>query len=84
MEPNAFVAEVYRRMSVRHVAERPKPSFAEIQNNSRVLLAMAEYAPLLPADKTVRDLGHRVWRRLVPWSLFNSRLHQPFRRRLRN
>ena len=59
MEPNAFVAEVYRRMSVRHQAERPKPSFAEIQNDSRVLLAMAEYEPLLPSDKksAILDIG---------------------------
>ncbi len=59
MEPNAFVAEVYRRMSLRHAAERPKPSFAETQNDSRILLAMAEYAPLLPADKesAILDIG---------------------------
>jgi 2-polyprenyl-3-methyl-5-hydroxy-6-metoxy-1,4-benzoquinol methylase len=59
MEPNAFVAEVYRRMSLRHAAERPKPSFAEIQNDSRVLVAMAEYASILPSDKTsaILDIG---------------------------
>jgi 2-polyprenyl-3-methyl-5-hydroxy-6-metoxy-1,4-benzoquinol methylase len=59
MEPNTFVAEVYRRMSRRHAAERPKTSFAEIQNDSRVLLAMAEYAPLLPSDKKspILDIG---------------------------
>jgi 2-polyprenyl-3-methyl-5-hydroxy-6-metoxy-1,4-benzoquinol methylase len=59
MEPNAFVAEVYRRMSLRHQAERPKPSFAEMQNDSRVLLAVAEYAPLLPSDNksAILDIG---------------------------
>jgi 2-polyprenyl-3-methyl-5-hydroxy-6-metoxy-1,4-benzoquinol methylase len=59
MEPNAFVAEVYRRMSLRHHAERPKPSFAEIQNDSRVLLAISEYAPLLPSNKksAILDIG---------------------------
>jgi 2-polyprenyl-3-methyl-5-hydroxy-6-metoxy-1,4-benzoquinol methylase len=59
MEPNAFVAEVYRRMSLRHHAERPKPSFAKIQNDSRVLLAISEYAPLLPSDKksAILDIG---------------------------
>ncbi len=59
MEPNAFVAEVYRRMSLRHAAERSKPSFAEIQNDSRVLLAVAEYAQLLPCDKksAILDIG---------------------------
>src|SRR5580704_1005677 len=59
MEPNAFVAEVYRRMSLRHHAERPKPTFAGIQNDSRVLLAEAEYKPLLPLSKesAILDLG---------------------------
>jgi 2-polyprenyl-3-methyl-5-hydroxy-6-metoxy-1,4-benzoquinol methylase len=59
MEPNAFVAEVYRRMSLRHSSERPKPGFAEIQNDSRVLLAISEYAALLPArkDSSILDIG---------------------------
>ena len=64
MEPNAFVAEVYRRMSLRHRAERPNPSFAEIQNDSQVLLAVAEYEPLLPSDKksAILDIGFgRGW-----------------------
>jgi 2-polyprenyl-3-methyl-5-hydroxy-6-metoxy-1,4-benzoquinol methylase len=59
MEPNAFVAEVYRRMSLRHATQRPKPSFEEMQNDRRVLLAKAEYARLLPADKNsaILDVG---------------------------
>jgi len=59
MEPNAFVAEVYRRMSLRYAGERPKPSFTEIQNDSRVLLATAEYSPFLPSDKksAILDIG---------------------------
>lgn len=59
MEPNAFVAEVYRRMSLRHQAERPRPSFAQIKDDRQVLLAAAEYAQLLPADKTaaILDIG---------------------------
>jgi 2-polyprenyl-3-methyl-5-hydroxy-6-metoxy-1,4-benzoquinol methylase len=64
MEPNAFVAEVYRRMSLRHEAEQPKPTFAEIQNDSQVLLAMAEYAPLLPSERksAILDIGFgRGW-----------------------
>lgn len=46
-------------MSLRHATERPTPSFAEIQNDSRVLLAVAEYAPLLPPDKksAILDIG---------------------------
>lgn len=59
MEPNAFVAEVYRRMSLRHAAKRPKPSFSEIQNDPRVLLAADEYSSLLPGDKksAILDIG---------------------------
>jgi 2-polyprenyl-3-methyl-5-hydroxy-6-metoxy-1,4-benzoquinol methylase len=59
MEPNAFVAEVYRRMSLRHSSERPKPTFVEIQNDSQVLLAVSEYAPLLPhrKDAAILDIG---------------------------
>jgi 2-polyprenyl-3-methyl-5-hydroxy-6-metoxy-1,4-benzoquinol methylase len=59
MEPNAFVAEVYRRMSLRHAAGHPKPSFAEIQNNSRVSLAIDEYSSLLPSNKksAILDIG---------------------------
>jgi 2-polyprenyl-3-methyl-5-hydroxy-6-metoxy-1,4-benzoquinol methylase len=59
VEPNAFVAEVYRRMSLRHYAERPKPDFAQVENDPRVLLATSEYAHLLPESKTaaILDLG---------------------------
>jgi 2-polyprenyl-3-methyl-5-hydroxy-6-metoxy-1,4-benzoquinol methylase len=59
MEPNAFVAEVYRRMSLRHQVERPKPTFAEMENDPRVLLAVTEYRPLLPAAKNavILDIG---------------------------
>ena len=46
-------------MNLRHAAARQKPSFAEIQNDSRVLDALAEYAPLLPSDKesAILDIG---------------------------
>jgi 2-polyprenyl-3-methyl-5-hydroxy-6-metoxy-1,4-benzoquinol methylase len=59
MEPNAFVAEVYRRMSARHLAEYPKPSFAQFQNDPQVLLAIAQCAGLLPANKSaaILDIG---------------------------
>lgn len=59
MEPNAFVAEVYRRMSLRHQAERRHPSFAEIVDDAQVLQAAFEYAPLLPAQKNapILDVG---------------------------
>jgi 2-polyprenyl-3-methyl-5-hydroxy-6-metoxy-1,4-benzoquinol methylase len=59
MEPNQFVAEVYRRMSLRDAAHRATPSFAEIANDSRVLLAVSEYESLLPAhkDAAILDIG---------------------------
>src|SRR4029077_20978556 len=59
MEPNAFVAEVYRRMSLRHSSERPQPAFAEIQNDARVSLAVSEYCALLPSpkDAAILDIG---------------------------
>jgi len=59
MEPNAFVAEVYRRMSLRHRAERPKPTFQEIEKDSRVLQAVSEYGSLLPIRKNaaILDIG---------------------------
>jgi 2-polyprenyl-3-methyl-5-hydroxy-6-metoxy-1,4-benzoquinol methylase len=59
MEPNAFVAEVYRRMSLRHRAGRRDLSFADVSNDSRVLQAVFEYAPLLPSQKDapILDIG---------------------------
>jgi 2-polyprenyl-3-methyl-5-hydroxy-6-metoxy-1,4-benzoquinol methylase len=59
MEPNAFIAEVYRRMSLRHRLEQPKPSFTDIKNDARVLQAVFEYAPLLPCEKraAILDIG---------------------------
>jgi len=59
MEPNEFVAEVYRRMSLRHRAERAKPTFAEVENDPRVLLAVSEYKAHLPTrkDAAILDIG---------------------------
>jgi 2-polyprenyl-3-methyl-5-hydroxy-6-metoxy-1,4-benzoquinol methylase len=59
MEPNAFVAEVYRRMSLRHSTQQPKPTLAEIQSEPHVLQTVSQYAPLLPADKqsAILDIG---------------------------
>lgn len=59
MEPNAFVAEVYRRMSLRHQVERRAFSFADISNDNRVLQAVSEYGPLLPVQKDapILDIG---------------------------
>jgi 2-polyprenyl-3-methyl-5-hydroxy-6-metoxy-1,4-benzoquinol methylase len=59
MDPNAFVAEVYRRMSLRHQAQRHHPTFAEMQRDPQVLQAAFEYAPMLPREKDapILDVG---------------------------
>ena len=59
MEPNAFVAEVYRRMAERHRAERQQPTFAQVQGDPRVTLAVTEYRDLLPPSKesAILDIG---------------------------
>ena len=51
-------------MSLRHRAERKEVSYAEVSHSPRVLDAMFEYAPFLPADKNapILDLGFsRGW-----------------------
>ncbi len=59
MEPNAFVAEVYRRMSLRLAMEKatsePVPPTPE-----RVAQVVREYRAVLPADKQSRilDIGY--------------------------
>jgi len=59
VEPHAFVAEVYRRMSLRHRAEQCAPSWAEVKDYPRVLQAMHEVDGLLPRDKhaAIIDVG---------------------------
>ncbi len=59
MEPNEFVAEVYRRMSLRYPAVRLKPTLSEIQAQPTVLQAVREYGSLLPPDKnaSILDIG---------------------------
>jgi 2-polyprenyl-3-methyl-5-hydroxy-6-metoxy-1,4-benzoquinol methylase len=59
MEPKAFVAEVYRRMSLRHHGEKAKPAFSVMEHDPRVLLAVSEYKALLPSDKSaaILDIG---------------------------
>ena len=64
MEPHAFVAEVYRRMSLRHRSEQRQPSWEEVKNEPRVLQAADEVRPLLPANKSaaILDIGFgRGW-----------------------
>ncbi len=59
MDPHAFVGEVYRRMSLRHRAERRSPSWAEAKYDPRVLQAAHELRDLLPSDKQapILDVG---------------------------
>jgi 2-polyprenyl-3-methyl-5-hydroxy-6-metoxy-1,4-benzoquinol methylase len=59
MDPHAFIAEVYRRMALRHAGEKRRPSWDEIQKDVVVVRASREYAPYLPKNKTARilDIG---------------------------
>lgn len=59
MEPNEFVAEVYRRMSLRYPAQHRRPSLQEVQSGQMVLQAVHEYRSLLPLDKNapILDIG---------------------------
>jgi len=51
MEPNTFVKEVYRRMSLRHAAAQPQTPWSEMEKDLQVLQAAHEAGPLLPEDK---------------------------------
>jgi 2-polyprenyl-3-methyl-5-hydroxy-6-metoxy-1,4-benzoquinol methylase len=59
MEPNAFIAEVYRRMAERYEGKRPEPSWRETENNQMVVASVRQYAPHLPNDKRahILDVG---------------------------
>ena len=64
MEPHAFVAEVYRRMSLRHRSEKRQPAWEDVKNEPRVLQAAGEVCSLLPANKSaaILDIGFgRGW-----------------------
>jgi hypothetical protein len=64
MEPHAFVAEVYRRMSLRHRSEKRQPAWEDVKNEPRVLQAAGEVCSLLPANKgaAILDIGFgRGW-----------------------
>ena len=54
MEPNAFVAEVYRRMRLRN----PKTSF-QLPSDTRIAEVICEYEQFLPKDKSssILDIG---------------------------
>jgi 2-polyprenyl-3-methyl-5-hydroxy-6-metoxy-1,4-benzoquinol methylase len=59
VEPNAFIAEVYRRMSARHASQKHKPDWRETEKDGMVRASAYQYAPHLPKDKTARilDIG---------------------------
>ena len=59
MEPHAFIAEVYRRMALRHAAAIHRPDWEEMQTQAIVTTAAHQYAPYLPKEKAARilDLG---------------------------
>ena len=59
MEPHAFVAELYRRMSLRNQAERKTPTWAEMEADRQVQQIAWESAALLPVDKhsAILDIG---------------------------
>lgn len=59
MEPNAFIAEFYRRMSIRHAAVEPRPNWLEMKGSPLVKAAMHQYASILPRDTNaaILDIG---------------------------
>src|SRR5579864_8405402 len=59
VDPNAFIAEVYRRMAARQTRESAPPAWPEIKSSKIVLHTLHQYAPYLPAEKTARilDIG---------------------------
>lgn len=64
MDPHAFVAEVYRRMSLRHPPDQRQFSWEEVESHPRVLQAMYELRGMLPTNKSAHllDIGFgRGW-----------------------
>jgi 2-polyprenyl-3-methyl-5-hydroxy-6-metoxy-1,4-benzoquinol methylase len=59
MDSHAFIAEVYRRMALRHASEQPRPTWSETETSLMVREATHQYAPYLPQDKAARilDIG---------------------------
>jgi 2-polyprenyl-3-methyl-5-hydroxy-6-metoxy-1,4-benzoquinol methylase len=59
MDSHAFIAEVYRRMSLRHATDGRRPSWSETEKDATVMAATSQYAPYLPKDKDARilDIG---------------------------
>ncbi len=59
MEPNAFIAEVYRRMAERYSKERPHPTWSQAEKDPVVIACAKQYAPYLPSDRSAKilDIG---------------------------
>jgi 2-polyprenyl-3-methyl-5-hydroxy-6-metoxy-1,4-benzoquinol methylase len=59
VDPNTFIAEIYRRMSARHAAGKAHPTWRETENQPMVLNTAHQYAPYLPKDRRapILDLG---------------------------
>lgn len=59
MEPHAFIAEVYRRMSLRQPPDRGGPGWEEIRKAPTVMRVIGELRPLLPVEKdsAILDIG---------------------------
>jgi len=59
VDPNAFIAEIYRRMSARHADQKHHPDWRETEKDVQVLTASRQYGPHLPRDKSaaILDLG---------------------------
>jgi len=59
MEPHAFVAELYRRMSLRPQQPAPIQSWSQVAASAVVLQSERHYAPLLPPHRgaAILDIG---------------------------
>jgi len=59
MEPNAFIKEVYSRMSQRHSAEQPSPAWEEFKKDAKVIQSCHQYKSVLPENKdaAIIDIG---------------------------
>ncbi|RZB30165.1 MAG: hypothetical protein SRB1_02445 [Desulfobacteraceae bacterium Eth-SRB1] len=59
MEANRFIAEVYRRMALRHGTKQARPNWSEIKDDPSVINAVQCYKTLLPTDKdaAILDIG---------------------------
>ena len=51
MDPHAFIAEVYRRMALRHATEKRRPTWGETQTDPMVMQA---------ACSNTRPICHRI------------------------